>query len=94
MSFLRTKTIHGNQYCYLVENHYTKNGPRQKVKKYLGRAFKLEPKQELDFFNYFQIKDLNTYLKKPKKEVLNDLIKFELTKHDFKEQKNLNKNLI
>ena len=41
--FLRIKNIptkNGNRYAYfyLVESHYTKNGSRQMVKKYLGRA--------------------------------------------------------
>ena len=34
--FVRTKKIKGKPYAYLVENHWTKNGARQKVLGYLG----------------------------------------------------------
>jgi len=37
MAFIRVKTIHDKPYAYLVENVSTENGPRQKVKQYLGR---------------------------------------------------------
>ena len=84
MAFLRTKKINGKSYCYLVQNKHTKKGPRQKVKKYLGRAFELEQKKEMDFFG---IENPNDYLKKSKKDILNDLIKFELVKHGFRERK-------
>lgn len=88
MPFLRLKKINNQQYCYLVENKHTKNGPRQKVKKYLGKVLGLEKKKDLDFFEYFKINDLNNYFKKNKKEILSDLIKFELVKHGFKEKRN------
>jgi len=68
MAFLRTKKINGNDYCYLVQNKHTKKGPRQKVKKYLGRAFKFEQKKELDFFEFFKVDDLKDYLKKNTRE--------------------------
>ncbi|MEM4282070.1 MAG: hypothetical protein QXU88_02100 [Candidatus Woesearchaeota archaeon] len=34
--FIRQKRIKGKKYAYLVENAWTKNGPRQKVISYLG----------------------------------------------------------
>lgn len=39
MAFIRVKTIHDKPYAYLVENVSTENGPRQKVKQYLGRIY-------------------------------------------------------
>ena len=39
MAFIRTKNINGNPYAYLVESTNTSKGPRQKVKKYLGRVY-------------------------------------------------------
>ena len=40
--FVRKKKVKKNMYGYLVESKYTKNGSRQKVKKYLGRIFEVE----------------------------------------------------
>jgi len=37
MSFIREKKINGQPYAYLVETVHTKQGPRQKVVKYLGK---------------------------------------------------------
>ena len=44
--FIRLKKIKGNDYGYLVENEWTPNGPRQKVRQYLGRVHKPEKKYE------------------------------------------------
>ena len=38
MTYIRVKKISNLPYAYLVENISTENGPRQKVKKYLGRV--------------------------------------------------------
>lgn len=80
MAFLRTKKINNNLYCYLVQNKHTKKGPRQKVKKYLGRAVKLEQKEDLPFI-------LPT--KTNKSQLLRSLIVWELKKHNFKLKNNL-----
>ncbi|MEM2121676.1 MAG: hypothetical protein QXU20_03425 [Candidatus Woesearchaeota archaeon] len=37
--FVRVKKHNGKEYAYLVENSWTKNGTRQRTKKYLGRLF-------------------------------------------------------
>ena len=80
MAFLRTKKINNNTYCYLVQNKHTKKGPRQKVKRYLGKAVRLEPNQEVEF----------EFPEKPSKpQILNSLIAWELKKHDFKLKNNL-----
>ena len=42
MSFLRVKKIKGHDYAYLVQNRWTSKGPRQEVKKYLGRVHYLK----------------------------------------------------
>ena len=36
-------------YAYLVENAYRRNGPKQKVKKYLGRIYKFEIVNDEEF---------------------------------------------
>ena len=47
--FVRTKTIKGNPYGYLVENEWTKKGSRQKVVEYLGRIYEHETGPERAF---------------------------------------------
>jgi len=42
MAYIRVKKIKDQNYAYLVENKNTSSGPRQKVKRYLGRVHKLE----------------------------------------------------
>ena len=38
MAYIRIKKINDTPYAYLVESRNTKQGPRQKVKQYLGRV--------------------------------------------------------
>lgn len=77
MVFIRLKNRVSNggglDYAYLVENSYRRNGPRQKVKKYLGRIYKFEPIQEISFM----------FEKGSYKNMLNSLFDFELRKHGF-----------
>lgn len=70
----------------MVQNKHTKKGPRQKVKRYLGRAIRLEPKEETEF-------ELSE--EKNKSQMLKSLIVWELKKHGFKAKDNAyhNKNL-
>jgi hypothetical protein len=42
MAFIRIKMISNIPYAYLVESVNTPKGPRQKVREYLGRVYKLE----------------------------------------------------
>jgi hypothetical protein len=79
MAFLRVKKINKNLYCYLVQNKHTKNGPRQKVKKYLGRTIRLKPKQNINF-------ELSK--EKNRSQMLKSLIAWELKKHGFKAKDN------
>lgn len=96
MVFIRTKRIKkksGNvyTYAYLVENKWkkrtqSKQKSRQKVKAYLGRVYKLEKKSELDFLELLSINDVEKYINSGnKKEIIIDLVKFELLKHGFDE---------
>lgn len=80
MAYIRTKKISDKFYCYLVENKHTKKGPRQKVKKYLGKVISLEQVEELEF---------SGDLRKSNREILLELIKLELLKHGFKLKKEL-----
>lgn len=88
--YIRTKKIKGKEYAYLVQSRWkkrnknSKNGPRQKVKGYLGRVYRLESKKDIDFFEFLSIKDSDKYLiKSCKKKIVYDLIRWEIYKHEI-----------
>ena len=96
MAFIRTKKIKkksGNvyTYAYLVENKWKKRAVgkkkcRQKVKAYLGRVHKLEKKSDIDFLEHHNIKDMDKHIdSNSKKDIIIDLVKYELLKHGFDE---------
>lgn len=89
--FIRIKKIKSNNYAYVVENLWRKRKRykvKQKTLKYLGRVIKLEKQQNLSLGEFLKIENPEECLKKqqPKKIILN-LIKKELTNHNFKEVK-------
>ena len=95
MGFIRVKKVNGKQYAYLVENkwykrkHKGKNkGPRQKVSKYLGRVYVFDKANNVDFYRFKKINDLEQYIKKNnnKNNIFRDLVEWELFRH------NINKN--
>ena len=89
MAFVRTKKIKNKEYAYIVENKYRKRGNpvKQKTKKYLGRVYRFERKNDFDFFEFYSISDNISYLdQSSKKKLMLDLIKFELVNHGFKEE--------
>jgi len=42
MAFIRLKRVGKERYAYLVDNVWTAKGPRQKVKRYLGKYYELD----------------------------------------------------
>ncbi len=89
MSFIRTKKIKGKEYAYIVENKWKKRGNKvkQKTKKYLGRVYRHSKVEEKDFCDFLNIEDIESYIaEKDKKEIINDLVRWELSNHGFKEQ--------
>ena len=91
MSFIRTKKISGKRYAYLVRNSWKKRtkGSRQKVNKYLGKVISPEIVKDVDFFVYYDIKELENYLKKTKREIISDLIEFELIRYGFEKKERI-----
>jgi len=77
MVFIRLKNRVSNgknlDYAYLVENSYRRNGPKQKVKKYLGRIYKFDIVKDVDI----EVVD-GSY-----KKLLSSLFDNELRKHGF-----------
>ena len=87
MSFIRTKKIKRAEYAYIVENKWRKrrkNKVKQKSKKYLGRVYRFDRVSVVDFFEFYNIEDINKYLdEKSRYDILLDLIKLELHNHGF-----------
>ena len=79
MAYIRLKKINNSSYAYLVESNNTKEGPRQKVKKYLGRVYQLEKKDN----NIESTIDYSS-----KKKILQSLILNELSPLGFNKDKN------
>jgi hypothetical protein len=87
MTFIRLKSRKDckgvqSHYAYLVENRWLhgRQRPKQKVKEYLGKALK-PAKKPVDFYGYVKAKDSDKYLEKPYKELLSDLMLWELHQH-------------
>ena len=96
MSFIRVKRIAGKEYAYLVENRWYKRkhkgknkGPRQRVSKYLGRVYSFNKTENIDFFSFKNINNLEQYLKNNrnnKNRVFRDLIEWELFRHNINKE--------
>ena len=93
MGFIRTKKIDGKEYAYLVENKWYKRkakgrgrGPRQRVSKYLGRVYVFDKVNDVDFYNFMKINDLEGYLKNNKSTVFRDLVEWELFRHSINKE--------
>ena len=74
--FIRIKKIKGNEYAYLVRNKWTRDGPRQVSKKYLGRVLELERKTNMPFSN-------KSLLSKSRREILREIYIHELSSFGF-----------
>lgn len=80
--FIRTKRIKKHQYAYVVKNRWTKQGPRQRVSRYLGRVS--NPKKECDTaFEDYCTEDLST---KSSRQLIEELIGWELANHGFRKR--------
>ncbi len=68
-------------YAYIVENSWKKGRVKQKVKKYLGRVHEFERQDEP--FEEFVNCEIKQYLDKGYKDIVNDLVVWELMNHGF-----------
>ena len=81
MTFFRIKKIKGKEYAYIVENEWHKKSSRQKVKGYIGRAYRFDLKNNADFLERLKIKDAHNYIENnSKSQIINDLVEWELFK--------------
>lgn len=88
MVFIRTKKIKNGEYAYIVENSWKKREGKvkQKTKKYLGKVYRFDRVNMMDFAEFYKIDDIFDYVKNADTEkILNDLIKLELFNYGFKE---------
>jgi len=89
MAFIRIKKIKNKPYAYLIQNKWTKKGPRQKSTKYLGPVFEfVDFDKTVSFREYIFEKnkiDLENFFDKNNpKDILNEIIFFELKQRNFK----------
>ena len=79
MAFFRIKKIKGKEYAYIVENRWKRKTSRQKVKGYIGRAYRFDLRNNMDFFEYFKIENAQDYIERNQKNrIINDLIEWEI----------------
>lgn len=90
MVYIRIKKIEQKPYAYLVESKKSKKGPRQKVKKYLGRVSEFERKEtgikDSESKNY----ENRVISAKKKSKFLSSLVLPELIARGFKEKQEKN----
>jgi hypothetical protein len=83
------------EYAYLVENKWRKRlgkgrrGSRQKVSKYLGRVLRFEKIKDAAFLGFLNIANFEEYTKKTKREIIGDLVRYELFLRGFEIKENL-----
>lgn len=79
--FFRIKKIKGKEYAYIVENEWKRNGSRQKVRGYVGRAYRFDLKSNSDFLQFKKIENFENYVHNNDFiEIINDLVEWELFK--------------
>ena len=89
--FLRIKKINKIQYAYLVDNRWYKRrtkgrgkGPRQKVKRYLGRVYSFGKVGNESFLNFKNIGNIEEYIEKNEKNsIIKELVEWELFRHNI-----------
>ena len=86
MAFFRVKKIKGKEYAYIVENKWKKGRSRQKVKGYMGRVYRFNLVNNVEFSQFKNIEDVQEYVKNnDKKKIINDMVEWELFKFGIKE---------
>lgn len=85
--FVRIKKIQGKFYAYSVQNRRVRGKIKQKVKAYIGKAFFPKKTKDIDFFSFVNHPKDSYTETKTIKEIVEDLAKWELFKHDLKDIK-------
>ena len=83
MAFLRVKRIKVREYCYLVENRWSRRkGARQRVKAYLGPVVRF-PSAEIDFWEFHHAQPERFLRGKDSTAIVRDVIRGELERAGF-----------
>ena len=87
MAFFRIKKIKGKEYAYLVENEWRRKGSRQKVKGYMGRVYRFDLKNEINFSEFIKNDEIEKYIQEKNiNQIISDLIEWELFKFNISKQ--------
>ena len=87
MAFFRIKKIKGKEYAYFVENEWKRKSSRQKVKGYLGRVYRFDLVNNINFLEYYKIQNINEYIENNEKnKIINDLIEWELSRFEISKE--------
>lgn len=79
--FFRIKKIKAKEYVYIVENEWKRTGSRQKVKQYIGRVYKFDLKNDLNFQQFVHAENIGDYIiKNSPDRIIRDLIEWEFFK--------------
>src|SRR3989344_6982461 len=81
--FFRIKKVKGKEYAYLVENEWGKKGSRQRVKGYIGRAYRFNLNDNIEFMQFKNIQDIGKYVDDNSfRKIICDLVEWELSRHN------------
>lgn len=90
MAYFRVKRIKGKEYGYIVQSKWRKSKkkgfkrcPKQKVKEYLGRVYKLGKEKDIDFWETIDSEQAVYLRMATKDKIIHDLVRFELLRHGF-----------
>ena len=84
MVFFRIKKIKGKEYAYVVENKWKHKSSRQKVKGYIGRAYRFGLNKNIDFLKFAKTHNVDEYIGQSDiKKIINDLIEWEFFKFNI-----------
>ena len=81
--FIRLKKVKGKTYAYKVKSKRVRGKVKQKVVGYIGKALIPKKANSLDFFSFVK-KDIGKY-NKHLKDVISDLVRWELFKHGLQD---------
>ena len=88
MTFVRIKKIKGKEYAYIVENEWKRKSSRQKVRGYLGRVYRFELKNLIDFLQFVKTENAERYVNEnDASKIIKDLIEWEFYKFDVDRQR-------
>lgn len=82
--FFRIKKIKGKEYTYSVENEWSRKGSRQKVKGYIGRAYRFELKNDIGFLQHLGLQNAGEFIESNDfRKIVASLVEWELFKFDI-----------